>query len=125
VIVGYSLDPSNNDIDNNLKEIKWFDWKGAGTTFSLFLFGYTCQQNVLDAYNELNSSNIRRMKKVVTRQFLLVTSIYIFIGLFGYFNYPLTPKHDLNILQMLEPQTHYAALIAIILMTVAIIVPLP
>jgi len=25
VIVGYSLDPRNNDIDENIENIKWFD----------------------------------------------------------------------------------------------------
>lgn len=106
-------------------KILTIQWPGAGTTFSLFLFGYTCQQNVLDAYNEQNSSNIRRMKKVVTRQFILVTGIYIFIGLFGYFNYPQNPTTDKNILQMYDPITHKAAQIGVILLTVAIVVPLP
>jgi amino acid permease len=125
VVVGYSLDPSNNDIDYNLTQITWFKWQGAGTTFSLFLFGYTCQQNVLDAYKELESSNIRRMKKVATRQFLIVTAIYIFIGLFGYFNFPTPDPDGKQLLQMYDPAKQIPALIAIILLSVAIVVPLP
>lgn len=126
VVVGYSLDPSSNDVDYNLTQVTWFQWKGAGTTFSLFLFGYTCQQNVLDAYNELQESSIRRMKKVVTRQFLLVTCIYIFIGLFGYFNFPVLPANsNKTLLQMYDPAKQIPALIAIVLLSVAIVVPLP
>jgi len=125
VVVFYSLNPSNNDIDENIKHIEYVNWTGAATTFPLFLFGFTCQNNVLDAYQELQTSNVRRMKKVTTRQFLIVTTIYIMIGLFGYFNYPLKPAEDLNILQMYNPATHYSALIAIVLLTVAIIVPMP
>lgn len=126
VVVGYSLDPSSNDVDYNLTQVTWFQWKGAGTTFSLFLFGYTCQQNVLDAYNELQESSIRRMKKVVTRQFLLVTCIYIFIGLFGYFNFPvLQDGSNKTLLQMYDPAKQIPALIAIVLLSVAIVVPLP
>lgn len=108
-----------------MEKIKYFQWAGAGKTFSLFLFGYTCQQNVLDAYSELNTSNIRRMKKVVMRQFLIVTGIYILIGLFGYFNYPDYDPEDRNILQFYDPTKQYPALVAIVLLTLAIIVPLP
>lgn len=36
LVVGYSLSPSNNPIDNNLGEITWFQLSGAGSTFAYF-----------------------------------------------------------------------------------------
>lgn len=126
VIVGYSLDPSNNPVDVNLTKISFFKFKGICTTFSLFIFGYTCQQNVLDAYNELQFQNVRRMKKVVTRQFLIVTTLYILIGFFGYLNWPvLTSDMTGNLLTFYAPTTHVPALVAVILLSVAISVPMP
>ena len=45
------------------------------------------------------------------RQFLIVTGIYILIGLFGYFNYPDYDPEDKNILQFYDPTTQYPALV--------------
>ena len=79
-----------------MEKIIFFEFSGINTTFPLFLFGYTCQQNVLDAYVELESPSIRRMKKVITRQFLLVSTIYLFIGIFGYINWPVNGLLELE-----------------------------
>lgn len=126
VIIGYSLLPSNNPIDENFEKIKVVEWKGITTTFSLFLFGYTCQPNVLDAYNELNDRNVRRMKKVITRQFLIVTACYMLIGVFGYFNWPvLTDAMTGNILTFYDPMTHFAALIGVVLLSISIMSAMP
>lgn len=65
------------------------------------------------------------MKKVVTRQFLLVTGIYIFIGLFGYFNYPQIKYNDMDLLPLYNPNKNIPALIGVVLLSVAIVVPMP
>jgi hypothetical protein len=51
------------------------------------------------------------MKKVATRQFLIVTAIYIFIGLFGYFNFPTPDPDGKQLLQMYDPAKQIPALI--------------
>ena len=119
--------PSVNPVDINLSKIKQFRLAGINTTFPLFLFGYTCQQNVLDAYKELEFPCIRRMKKVITRQFLIVTTIYLFLGIFGYINWPeLTPEmKNGNLLSYYKPKSNISVLVGIVLLTIAIIVPMP
>ena len=66
-----------------------FQFDGVFTTFPLLIFSYTCQQNVLQAFEELDTPNPRRMKKVVTRQIFLCSCLYIFVGTFGYLTFPL------------------------------------
>jgi amino acid permease len=53
----------------------------------IFIFGFTCQQNVLNCFRELREPTVRRMKKVVTRQIFIASAIYLSVGCFGYLTF--------------------------------------
>ena len=67
--------------------IKLFDVGGLVQTIPVVIFGFTCQQNVLSCFRELQNPTIRRMDKVMARQMLLVSTIYILVGAYGYLTF--------------------------------------
>lgn len=67
VIVVCAFVKSTNDFDLNYPKIKVFKPIGIFESFPLLIFSFTCQPNVLYAFQELNNANPRRMKKVITR----------------------------------------------------------
>ena len=77
----------SHNIDDKLPSIKLVNFAGLSTSFPLFIFGFTCQANVLSCYREMIMPNVRRMKKVVMRQMFISSSMYIFVGVFGYLTF--------------------------------------
>lgn len=88
VIVVCAFMPNINEFSDNSSKIEYFRPMGTFSTFPLFIFSFTCQQNVLNAFQELNAANPRRMKKVITRQLFLCSVLYCFVGIFGYLTFP-------------------------------------
>ena len=116
LIVMYTFVPSVVDVNVNFPKLNYFVPSGIFTTFPLFIFSYTCQQNVLQAFQELNTPNERRMRKVVTRQIFLCTVLYLFVGIFGYITYPLVaPSGSGNLLTRYDVSKHLPILIVRIL----------
>lgn len=112
LIVMYSFIPSVTDVEVNFPKLNYFVPSGIFTTFPLFIFSYTCQQNVLQAFQELNTPNERRMKKVVTRQIFLCSVLYLFVGIFGYITYPdEAPDGSGNLLTRYDVTKHLPILI--------------
>lgn len=99
-IIGNTFkDEYTQHIDSRLDTIKLADYSGISITLPILIFGYTCQQNVLSCYRELMDPNLRRMKKIVTRQIFMASSIYILVGVFGYLTFGNNfPDTDQNIL---------------------------
>ena len=66
------------------------------------------------------------MKKVFTRQIFLCSSIYLLVGLYGYFTFPYEETgHKSNFLTRYAPKSHIPILVAIIIMTAVIFVAQP
>ena len=74
-------------IDPRLAEVKYVDFTGFTVSLPIFIFGFTCQQNVLSCYREMIRPSLRRMKKVVTRQIFIASSLYLTVGIFGYLTF--------------------------------------
>lgn len=87
------------DFDDKWSDIKFAYPGGLSTSLPIFIFGFTCQQNVLNCFRELREPTVRRMKKVVTRQIFIASTIYLSVGVFGYltFGSNFNPKEE-NIL---------------------------
>lgn len=75
------------DFDKKWDSIEYFRVSGLIRSVPIFIFGFTCQQNVLSCYRELKSPTIRRMNKVMYRQIFLASAIYLFVGMFGYLTF--------------------------------------
>lgn len=88
IIVGYCFMPHyTENVDTTLDEVKLIKVGGLSKSLSVFIFGFTCQQNLLCCYRELINPTFRRMKKVVSRHLFLASSIYLLVGTFGYLTF--------------------------------------
>lgn len=88
------------------------------------MFCYTCHNYVLVAYKELDCPSERRMTKASMRHVLLCASIYLLVGVFGYFTFPDTiPKY--NLLIEYNPAQRTPFMVALVTMTVSSITSLP
>ncbi len=76
-----------NTIDPRLDEVKYVDFSGFTVSLPIFIFGFTCQQNILSCYREMITPTMRRIRKVITRQIFISSSIYLMVGIFGYLTF--------------------------------------
>ena len=61
--------------------------------FSICVFAYTCQNHILPIYGELDRLSTRRIYKVINRSVLIIGSLYLAVGLVGYFStFDMTPR---------------------------------
>ena len=126
VIVVYAFIPSTNNFGQNFLKISYIKPIGVLSSFPLFIFSYTCQQNVLAAFEELNAPTPRRMQKVITRQLFLCTILYTFVGIYGYFTYPeVSADQKGNFLTLYDMSSHVPVLIGVLVLTFSIFVAEP
>lgn len=55
--------------------------------FSIFIFAFTCHQNIFSICNELKDATIDRVNTVIVMSGGTAFSVYLLIGLFGYYVY--------------------------------------
>ena len=87
IITNCFRDEYTSTIDPRLSEVKYVDFSGFTVSLPIFIFGFTCQQNVLSCYREMITPTMRRMKKVITRQIFISSSLYLMVGIFGYLTF--------------------------------------
>ena len=85
------LDPCHSDDDGNEEcvgervNIK-FDLNTM-RVFSIFIFGFTCHQNMFTIVNELQSVNIQRCNTVIGAAICSAVTVYLIIANCGYYTY--------------------------------------
>jgi len=99
IVVNCFTDTYTRNIDQKLDDLIYARFTGIPASLPIFIFGFTCQQNVLSCYRELYDPTLRRMTKVITRQIFFSSSIYIMVGVFGYLTFGNNfPDDESNIL---------------------------
>ena len=65
-----------------------FDWSNNNylDTFSIFLFGFSCHNGILNVLEEMKNPNKKRCNKVLNISFVLEVILYGTIGFCGYFS---------------------------------------
>ena len=88
LIIGNCFAPTyTKDIDQKFEELRYFRPGGLSASLPMFIFGFTCQQNVLTCCRELNNTSVRRMSKTVSRHIFISSSMYLLVGVFGYLTF--------------------------------------
>jgi amino acid permease len=67
----------------------------TGRVFSIFIFGFTCQQNIFAVVNELEDVNINRVDYVISFSIGMAFCIYMAIALAGYSTYGSNVQSDI------------------------------
>jgi len=125
-ITVYGLTPSFYPVDNNLSAVKLFDLSGLSVSMSEMLFSFQSQQYIMLAYHELNDKSVRRFTKVVCRQTLICTCIYVFVGVFGYITFANRRIADLgNFLMAYDPANNMPIFAGIFALTVTLVCSVP
>ena len=62
----------------------------------IFVFSFTCHQNLFSIYNELPNAKGRKINTVVGASTVSCFSVYILIGLFGYFTFGDTVSSNIS-----------------------------
>jgi len=74
---------------------------GTCKILAIFIFGFTCHQNIFSACNELRGFNIPRINRVIQGCILLCWTMYALIALMAYHTYGSNVKSD--VLQSFPP----------------------
>lgn len=67
----------------------------TGRVFSIFIFGFTCQQNIFAVINELEDVSINRVDKVISLSIGMAFCIYMLISFAGYSTYGSNVQSDI------------------------------
>ncbi|GMM35902.1 aspartate/glutamate transporter [Saccharomycopsis crataegensis] len=80
-----------NDIPNEIKgDVRYFTPYSATSMFSafpLFVFAYTCHQNMFSLLNELKDKSNGNINKVISSAICTAMFLYIFVGATGYLTF--------------------------------------
>ncbi len=126
VIVVYAFNSDFYDIDPNIDRIVLSRPQGIMISFSEMIYSFQCHQYIMLAYSELNGRSIRRMSKVIARQILLCSAIYMAVGIFGYITFSEKDLSKLqNFLIAYDPEEHIPIIIGIGSLTVTLVCCLP
>ena len=88
LIIGNCFAPTyTKNIDEKFDQMAYSKLGGIASTLPIFIFGFTCQMNVLTCCRELNNTSVRRMNKTVTREIFIASSLYLLVGVFGYLTF--------------------------------------
>eukprot|EP00736_Rhodelphis_marinus_P005580 Rmarinus@m.12621 len=82
-------DACGNDDDDSCKgDYRAFDWDlQTISAISIFVFGFTCHQNIFVIYNELKTPSLRRMDIVMALSVFSVFILYSTVAMFGYLTF--------------------------------------
>jgi amino acid permease len=68
-------------------KLRMINVRESPSCFSLLLFGYMSQQEILEVYGKIKGRKIEGVKKILNLHILILTSVYISIALFGYLTF--------------------------------------
>lgn len=92
----YAFMTKNNPL--YLQQLEYFNLPAAPQAFTLLLFGFMNQQNVLDVFTELKKKKISTLSHILKMHSGVLTYVYFSIALFGYLTfYNYTDIRELNI----------------------------
>ena len=96
-----TLDPCyNQSLDDDSEPCKGnqsagiTDPEGFAKVFSIFIFAYTCQQNIFPLINEMEMPSQIRLDKVIVSTIFSAFALYLIVGLCGYATYGDNVKSD-------------------------------
>ncbi|KAJ1406243.1 transmembrane amino acid transporter protein-domain-containing protein, partial [Ochromonadaceae sp. CCMP2298] len=67
----------------------------TGKVISIFIFGYTCQQNIFSSVNEMKQPTPGRINAVVATSIFVAMSIYLIVAACGYHTYGASVDPDI------------------------------
>jgi len=91
VVTVEAFNTSISDFSENLKNVTFFNLNGLSISLPSTIFAFMCHPNVLDTFKELQQSSRPRMSSVLTRLMMIVFTVYIFLGFFGYTTFANNP----------------------------------
>jgi amino acid permease len=68
-------------------KLEYFNPSESASCFSLLLFGYMTQQDILDVYTKIRGRKVDGVQKVLRIQNVILTFVYVAIALFGYLTF--------------------------------------
>lgn len=74
-----------------MKQLEYFNHTQSPQAFTLLLFGFMNQQNILDVFSELKRKRVSTISDIVKMQSGILTFVYLTVALFIYlsfYNYP-------------------------------------
>ena len=74
-----------SDID--FHKVTYFSYQEGPKIFSLLLFGFMNQQNLIDIFGELKRKRLRTFNHILKIQYSVLAFIYLSIALFGYLSF--------------------------------------
>mmetsp|Transcript_36662 Transcript_36662/g.90902 ORF Transcript_36662/g.90902 Transcript_36662/m.90902 type:complete len:527 (+) Transcript_36662:22-1602(+) len=96
------------------------EWPDAGSikVLSIFIFGFTCQQNIFSVVNELHTPRMTRINGVILMSVAMALALYATVALSGYFTYGSKVKADVLLSYPSDSAAVTAARIAIAVVVV-------
>lgn len=70
-----------------LKPKIFYNYINIPSTYSYFFFCFSCQQNLMILYNEMENKSIKKIMPIIKSQLSIMFLIYFIIGLFGYLTF--------------------------------------
>jgi len=64
-----------------------FKWSGALTSLPIFVFAFTCHQNLFSVYEEIETPTVPRMNIVITQSIGISAAVYQVVGILGYLTF--------------------------------------
>lgn len=71
----------------HMKKLEYFNFDQSPQAFTLLLFGYMNQQNVLDVFSELKRKKIKTFSHIIKIQSGILTFVYLSVALFCYLSF--------------------------------------
>lgn len=119
-ITGYST---------NITAVSNFIPTGVFTTLPIGFFAYTCHPNVLEAYEELDYKQTRRIRGVLSRTMITIFILYSLIGGLGYFSLAALNNYDGDLssgnLLLAYPPPDFMVQAAILVFSLTMTIALP
>ncbi|KAI9330253.1 transmembrane amino acid transporter protein-domain-containing protein [Zopfochytrium polystomum] len=88
IVVGFALFPSSDMPKRpSWSEIRLVRFNSFFTTLPIFVFAFTCHQNIFSIHNELIDNTVPRVGAVVRYSIWTAFSVYQVIGIIGYLTF--------------------------------------
>ena len=89
MVVYFAIFPSDEAVTpspDNFHLIR-FDSKLLFKTIPIFVFAFTCHQNIFSVYNELEDNSKEKVESVISTSIGIAFGSYQFIGVIGYLTF--------------------------------------
>lgn len=88
VILGFYFMPLEEMVFPKFSELVWFKFSSQILkNLPIFVFAFTCHQNIFSIYNELENNSSRQIDKVIGRSIGVSFTVYQIIGVIGYLTF--------------------------------------